>query len=55
MVLLAFVFILAAHFLLLVSVLVLGPGLFLIGTVVQFVGFLSLLVFVIRSEVIGPG
>ena len=54
MVLLAFVLIFAAHFLLLVSVLVLGPGLFLIGTAVQFLGFLSLLVFVVRSEVFGP-
>ncbi len=55
MVLLAFVLIFAAHFVLLVSVLVLGPGLFLIGTAVQFLGFLSLLVFVVRSEVFGPG
>ena len=54
MVLLAFILIFAAHFILLVSVLVLGPGLFLIGTVVQFLGFLSLLVFVVRSEVVGP-
>ncbi len=54
-VLLAFVLIFAAHFLLLVSVLVLGPGLYLIGTGVQFVGFLSLFVFVLRSEVVGPG
>ena len=55
MVLLAFVLVFAAHFLLLVSVLVLGPALFLIGTGVQFVGFLSLFVFVLRSEVVGPG
>jgi hypothetical protein len=55
MVLLAFVLIFVAHFILLISVLVLGSGLFLIGTAVQFVGFLSLLVFVLRSEVIGPG
>lgn len=54
MVLLAFILIFAAHFVLLVSVLVLGPGLFLAGTVVQFLGFLSLLVFVVRSEVVGP-
>ena len=54
MVLLAFILIFAAHFVLLVSVLVLGPGLFLVGTVVQFLGFLSLLVFVVRSEVVGP-
>jgi len=55
MVLLAFVLIFAAHFILLLSVLVLGPGLFLIGTLVQFLGFLSLLVFVVGSEVVGPG
>jgi hypothetical protein len=54
MVLLAFILIFAAHFVLLVSVFVLGPGLFLIGTVVQFLGFLSLLIFVVRSEVVGP-
>ena len=55
MVLLAFVLILAAHCVLLVSVLVLGSGLFLIGTAIQFLGFLSLLIFVLRSEVVGPG
>ncbi|HYA55384.1 MAG TPA: hypothetical protein VED22_01165 [Nitrososphaerales archaeon] len=55
MVLLAFVLIFVAHCVLLVSVLVLGSGLLLIGTAVQFLGFLSLLVFVIRSEVVGPG
>ena len=55
MVLLAFALIFAAHCVLLVSVLVLGSGLFLIGTAVQFLGFLSLLIFVLRSEVVGPG
>ena len=55
MVLIAFLLIFAAHCVLLVSVLVLGPGLFLIGTAVQFLGFLSLLIFVVRSEVVGPG
>ncbi|HUI22844.1 MAG TPA: hypothetical protein VLY82_00445 [Nitrososphaerales archaeon] len=54
MVLLAFVLVFAAHFVFLVSVLVLGSGLFLIGTIVQFLGFLSLLIFVVRSEVVGP-
>lgn len=54
-VLLAFGLIFAAHLVLLVSVLTLGSGLFLIGTVVQFLGFLSLLVFVVRSEVVGSG
>ena len=53
MVLLAFVLIFMAHCVLLVSVLVLGSGLFLIGTGIQFLGFLSLLVFVLRSEVVG--
>ena len=55
MVLLAFVLLFAAHFVLLLSVLVLGTGLFLVGTGVQFLGFLSLLGFVLRSEVVGPG
>ena len=55
MVLLAFVLILVAHLFLLSSVLVLRPELFLAGTGVQFVGFLSLLAFVVRSEVVGPG
>lgn len=55
MVLLAFGLILAAHVVLLFSVLVLGPALYLAGTGVQFFGFLSLLAFVVRSEVVGPG
>jgi hypothetical protein len=55
MVLLAFVLIFVAHCVLLVSVLVLGSGLYLIGTAIQFLGFLSLLIFVLRSEVVGPG
>jgi hypothetical protein len=54
MVLLAFVLIFAGHFVFLVSVIVLGPLLFLLGTMVQFLGFLSLLIFVVRSEVVGP-
>ena len=54
MVLLAFGLILAAHVVLFLSVLVLGQGLFVIGTEVQFFGFLSLLAFVVRSEVVGP-
>ena len=54
MVLLAFALVFVAHLVFLVSVLVLGSGLFLIGTVVQFLGFLSLLIFVVRSEVVGP-
>ena len=55
MVLLAFVLILAAHLVLLFSVLTVGTGLFLLGTGVQFLGFLALLAFVVRSEVVGPG
>ena len=55
MVLLAFGLVLFAHVVLLLSVLVLGPLLFVIGTGVQFLGFLSLLAFVVRSEVVGPG
>lgn len=55
MVLLAFGLILVAHLILLLSVLTLGTGLFLIGTAVQFLGFLSLLAFVVRSEVVVPG
>lgn len=55
MVLLAFGLVLVAHVVLLFSVLVLGSGLFVIGTGVQFFGFLSLLAFVVRSEVVGPG
>ena len=54
MVLLAFILIFVAHFAFLVSVLLLGQGLFLIGTMIQFLGFLCLLVFVVRSEVVGP-
>jgi hypothetical protein len=52
-VLLGFVLIFVAHIILLVSVLVFGPGLFVLGTTLQFFGFLSLLAFVIRSEVVG--
>jgi hypothetical protein len=55
MVMLAFVLIFAAHLVLLASVLTLGAGLYVIGIGVQFLGFLSLLAFVIRSEVVGPG
>lgn len=53
-VLLAFSLILVAHLVLLVSVLTLGTRLFLLGTGVQFLGFLALLVFVVRSEVVVP-
>jgi hypothetical protein len=57
-VMLAFVLLLVAHFVFLVSVLILGSGyaggIFLVGIGVQFLGFISLLVFVVRSEVVGP-
>jgi hypothetical protein len=53
-VLMAFGLIFAAHLLLLVSVVTLNDWLFLVGTGVQFLGFLSLLIFVVRSEVVGP-
>ncbi len=53
MVLLAFSLVLVAHIILLASVATLGSGLFLIGTGVQFFGFVSLLVFVVRSELVG--
>ncbi len=52
-VLLAFSLILVAHVVLLLSVLTLGSGLFLVGTAVQFFGFVSLLAFVVRSEIVG--
>ena len=55
MVMLAFVLILVAHLVFLASVLALAGGLFLVGIGVQFLGFLSLFVFVVRSEVVGPG
>jgi len=55
LVLLAFVLILLAHVVLLVSVVTLSGVLFLEGTVVQFLGFVSLLVFLLRSGRVGPG
>ena len=55
MVLFGFILIFAAHLILLISVLMLGAGLYITGTAVQFLGFLSLLAFVVRSEVVGPG
>jgi hypothetical protein len=53
-VMLSFVLILVAHLVFLASVLALSGGLYLVGIGVQFLGFLSLLVFVVRSEVVGP-
>lgn len=54
-VLLAFGLMLGAHLVLLLSVLTLGTGLYLVGTAIQFLGFVSLLAFVVRSEVVGSG
>lgn len=54
LVLLAFVLILVAHVVLLLSVIYLAGGLFLVGTAVQFLGFVSLLVFLLRSGRVGP-
>jgi hypothetical protein len=54
LVLLAFVLILVAHGVLLVSVLELAGNVFLVGAAVQFLGFISLLVFLLRSGRVGP-
>ncbi|HYC11662.1 MAG TPA: hypothetical protein VEC02_03270 [Nitrososphaerales archaeon] len=54
LVMLAFVLILLAHVVLLVSVIDLAGVLFLAGTVIQFLGFVSLLVFLVRSARVGP-
>jgi hypothetical protein len=54
LVLMAFALILSAHVVLLVSVVDLTGWLFLAGTAVQFLGFVSLLVFLIRSARVGP-
>jgi len=55
LVLLAFVLILAAHVVLLASVVSLSGVLFLVGTATQFLGFVSLLVFLLRSGRVGAG
>jgi hypothetical protein len=55
LVLLAFTLILAAHVVLLVSVVDLSGVLFLAGTAVQFMGFASMLVFLLRSGRVGAG
>ena len=54
LVLTAFVLILSAHLVLLVSVIDLAGSLFLAGTAIQFLGFVSLLAFLIRSARVGP-
>ncbi len=55
LVLLAFALILAAHVVLLASVVALAGLWFLVGDVVQFLGFLTLLVFLLRSGRVGAG
>ena len=51
-VLVAFTLVFLAHLMLLASVATLGGTLFLAGTSVQFLGFVFLLVFVVRSEIV---
>lgn len=55
LVLLAFVLILVAHVVLLASVVSLSGLAFLVGTATQFLGFASLLVFLLRSGRVGAG
>jgi hypothetical protein len=55
LVLVAFLLILAAHVVLLVSVVDLSEFLYLIGTAIQFLGFLSLFAFLLRSGRVGAG
>jgi len=55
LVLVAFLLILAAHVVLLISVVNLSEELFLIGTAVQFLGFVSLFAFLLRSGRVGAG
>lgn len=55
LVLAAFSLVLVAHILLLSAVAELSGSLFLVGTSVQFLGFISLLVFLLRSGRIGAG
>jgi hypothetical protein len=55
LVLAAFVLVLAAHVVLLVSVVRLSEFLFLTGTAVQFLGFVSLFAFLLRSGRVGAG
>jgi hypothetical protein len=54
LVLLGFGLILLGHVFMLDAVVALAPGPFYTGTAVQFVGFLSLLLFLVRSGRIGP-
>jgi len=55
LVLAAFMLILLAHVVLLVSVVALSEGLFLTGTAIQFLGFVSLFAFLLRSGRVGAG
>jgi hypothetical protein len=55
LVLLAFALIFVAHVILLISVIQVSQSLLLLGDVVQFGGFVSLLVFIIRSGSVGSG
>ena len=55
LVLMGFVLMLGAHVVLLYSVVALSGLMFLVGTSVQFLGFVSLLLFVLRSGRVGPG
>ena len=55
LVLVAFLLILAAHVVLLVSVVALSEVLFLTGTAIQFLGFVSLFAFLLRSGRVGAG
>jgi hypothetical protein len=55
LVLVAFLLILAAHVVLLISVVNLSEFQFLIGTAIQFLGFVSLFAFLLRSGRVGAG
>jgi len=55
LVLVAFLLIMAAHVVLLVSVVTLSEYLFLAGTAIQFLGFVSLFAFLLRSGRVGTG
>lgn len=48
-----FILILCAHIVLFISVIYIAPGLYLLGTFIQFMGFLALLFFLYRSSHIG--
>lgn len=54
-VLFAFILIFVAHVMLFSAVVVASDSIFLLGNFIQFLGFLSLLFFLFRSGVVGPG